>query len=209
MTPRHFVAAASATALAAGTLAFAAPAQAAAGNDSLYDVLAADVTKKGAPSFDRNGKDFDILTAAVFAVLDAKPGSPVGVLADGSVKLTAFIPTDGAFKRTGQDLGIKAKNEAKRATKYVNRLGVDGVESVLLYHVIAGQKINAKTAAGADGAKLETALGQKFTVNVTHQGIFLKDRARDIANPKVIVTDINKGNKQIAHAINRVLLPAL
>ncbi|MDH4159454.1 MAG: fasciclin domain-containing protein, partial [Actinomycetota bacterium] len=165
--------------------------------------------KKGAPSFDRNGKDFDILTAAVFAVLDAKPGSPVGVLADGSVKLTAFIPTDGAFKRTGQDLGIKAKNEAKRATKYVNRLGVDGVESVLLYHVIAGQKINAKTAAGADGAKLETALGQKFTVNVTHQGIFLKDRARDIANPKVIVTDINKGNKQIAHAINRVLLPAL
>ena len=106
-------------------------------------------------------------------------------------------------------LGIKAKNEAKRATKYVNRLGVDGVESVLLYHVIAGQKINAKTAAGADGAKLETALGQKFTVNVTHEGIFLKDRARDIANPKVIVTDINKGNKQIAHAINRVLLPAL
>jgi uncharacterized surface protein with fasciclin (FAS1) repeats len=209
MTPRTLVAAASTVALAAGTIGLAAPAQAAPGTNSLYDVLAKDLTKKGAPSYDKKGGDFDILTAAVLTVLDAKPSSAVGVLADGSVKLTAFIPNDAAFKRTGKALGITAKNEAKLATKYVKTLGVDTIESVLLYHVVPGAKIPAKVAAKADGAKLDTALGQKVTVKVSKRGIFLKDRNNDIANPKVIVTNINKGNKQIAHAINRVLIPNL
>jgi hypothetical protein len=31
----------------------------------------------------------------------------------------------------------------------------------------------------------------------------------DARDPKVIIPDINKGNKQIGHGINRVLLPAL
>jgi hypothetical protein len=39
--------------------------------------------------------------------------------------------------------------------------------------------------------------------------IFLKDQTKGVDNPQVVVTDINKGNKQIAHAINRVLLPVL
>ncbi len=50
---------------------------------------------------------------------------------------------------------------------------------------------------------------QTVGVNVTKDGIFLKDKNKDLDNPKVVVTDINKGNKQIAHAINRVLLPVL
>ena len=78
---------------------------------------------------------------------------------------------------------------------------------VLLYHVVPGAKINAKAAAQSDDVKLDMANGQTVKVNVTKDGILLKDKAREIANPKVIVTDINKGNKQIAHAINRVLLP--
>jgi len=187
----------------------ASSASAEPGNKSLAKVLLADTTKKGNPSFDHNGKDFDILTAAVLGVLDAKPKSAVSVLTDGNVKLTAFLPTDGAFMRTGKALGITAKSEERLATKYVKALGVDGLESVLLYHVVPGAKINAATAAESDGAKLKTALGQKIRVNVTHDGIVIKDRNPDVADPKVIITDINKGNKQIAHAINRVLLPSL
>lgn len=203
------LAVAAATGVALTPLALLAPsANADPGTRSIYKVLSKDL-KKGNPSFDHNGRDFDILTAAAQGVLAAKPGSAVGVLADGSVKLTAFAPTDAAFKRTGKALGIKAKNEKKRAGKFVNRLGVDGLESVLLYHVVVGQKINAKTAAKADGAVLKTALGQSIKVNVTHGGIRIKDKARDVKNPKVIITDINKGNKQIAHGINRVLLPKL
>ena len=53
-------------------------------------------------AFDKNGKDFDVVTEAVLAVLAAKPDSAVKVLADPSVKLTAFIPTDKAFLKLAQ-----------------------------------------------------------------------------------------------------------
>src|SRR4051794_22828744 len=68
------------------------------GERSLVTVLTKDTG-----GFDRNNKDFDVLTAAVKAVLAAKPASAVGVLADGSVALTAFIPTDGAFRQLAKE----------------------------------------------------------------------------------------------------------
>jgi uncharacterized surface protein with fasciclin (FAS1) repeats len=202
------VAIAAAAGLAAAPLMMAGTAQAAPGTTSLGEVLLAD-TVEGQPSFDKNGRDFDILTAAVLGVLGTYEGSDVGVLLDGNVTLTAFIPTDKAFERTAGDLGITAKNEAKLTGKLVDALGIDAIEQILLYHVVPGAKINAKAAAQADDVKLDMANGQTVKVNVTKDGILLKDKARDIANPKVIITDINKGNKQIAHAINRVLLPNL
>ncbi len=202
------VALAAAAGLAAAPLMMAGTAQAAPGTTSLGEVLLAD-TVEGQPSFDKNGRDFDILTAAVLAVLGTYEGSDVGLLLDGNVTLTAFIPTDKAFERTAGDLGITAKNEAKLTGKLVDALGVDAIEQILLYHVVPGAKINAKAAAQADDVKLDMANGQTVKVNVTKDGILLKDKARDIANPMVKVTDINKGNKQIAHAINRVLLPKL
>ena len=64
------VALAAAAGLAA-PLMMAGPAQAEPGTTSLGDVLLAD-TVSGQPSFDNNGGDFDILTAAVLAVLGAK-----------------------------------------------------------------------------------------------------------------------------------------
>jgi uncharacterized surface protein with fasciclin (FAS1) repeats len=196
--------------LAAAPLALASPAQAAPGSKSLASILLADTTKKGNPSFDDKGKDFDILTAAVLAVLANDPASPVSVLTDGDVRLTAFIPTDGAFTRTAKALGVTAKNEEKLTGKLVSTFGLGGIEEILLYHVVPGAKINAKAASQSDGAKLEMANGQKVTVNVKKNGaIFLKDQTKGVDNPQVIVTDINKGNKQIAHAINRVLLPVL
>ena len=196
--------------LVAAPLALAAPAaQAAPGTTSLAEVLLADTDKDGNPTFDGDGKDFDILTAAVLAVLAADPYSPVAVLTNGDVRLTAFLPTDGGFARTAKDLGITAKNEQRLTSKLVSALGVDGIEEVLLYHVVPGVKINAKTAAQSDGAVLAMANGQNVKVNVAKSGIFLRDRAKGVANPQVVVTDINKGNKQIAHAINRVLLPNL
>ena len=184
-------------------------AQAAPGTTSLGDVLLAD-TVDGAPSFDKNGGDFDILTAAVLGVLDNDPDSVVGVLLDGDVTLTAFIPTDKGFERTAGALGITAKNEKALTNKLVAELGIDTIEQVLLYHVAPGVKINYKAAKQADGARLDMANGETVKVNVKKDGsIWLKDKVSDIKNPKVIVTDINKGNKQIAHAINRVLLPTL
>jgi uncharacterized surface protein with fasciclin (FAS1) repeats len=201
------------TALAAPA-ATAAPAKAAAasqasvaathtlGTKSLVSVLAAD--KNG---FDTNGKDFDILTAAVKAVLKAKPNSAVGVLANGKVRLTAFIPNDNAFRLLVKDLtGTSPKSEAA-VFAAVASLGIPTVEKVLLYHVVPGKTITARIALKSNNAVLRTAAGATIKVRVTGKGLFLQDKDPNSRNPKVIVVDINKGNRQIAHAIDRVLRP--
>ena len=172
------------------------------GTKSLVSVLTAD--KSG---FDKNRQDFDILTAAVKAVLAAKPKSAVGVLANGKVPVTAFIPNDGAFAVLVRDLtGKSLRNEAD-VFKVVASLGIPTVEKVLLYHVVPGKTIDAKAALKANGARLHTAAGVTLKVRVIKGTIFLQDKDPDARNPRVVVADINKGNRQIAHAIDRVLRP--
>jgi hypothetical protein len=195
----------------AGSVLAAAPAQSAtadgsarAGNTPLVEVLGADGVK-----FDNKWGDFDIVEAAAFAVLDANPDSPVGLLGNGKFKLTAFAPTDKAFRKFVQDVtGKKLDSEKKVFNKIVKKFGAETVEQVLLYHVVPGVTIDSKAAADSDGASLPTALeGASLTVKVTSGGIKLVDADPDAADAKVIVPDINKGNKQIAHGINKVLRP--
>lgn len=176
------------------------------GNKSLAAVLAAD----GA-HYDHNWGDFDILDKAVTTVLTAKPGSSVAVLADGDVALTAFLPTDRAFRRLVFDLTGQRKHSEKAVFKALaGAAGVDTLEAVLLYHVVPGATITYKQAKHSDGAKLATALtGTEIQVKVRHGSVYLRDNDLNDRNPKVIKSarDINKGNKQIAHGINRVLRP--
>jgi uncharacterized surface protein with fasciclin (FAS1) repeats len=193
--------------LTASALA-AAPAQAAPAERGLGTTSLAAVLAKDGQKFDSNGRDFDIVEAAAYAVLAAKPKSPVGILADGTKKLTAFAPTDNAFRKLVKDLtGTTYKSEAK-VFKKVAGLGVDTVETVLLYHVVPGATIDAKTALKSNGAKLETALGTTLKVKVMNGKVMLVDKDPDASNATVIIPDINKGNRQIAHGINRVLRPA-
>jgi len=42
---------------------------------------------------------------------------------------------------------------------------------------------------------------------VGKQGVRLTDADRGRRDPRVIATDVNKGNPQVAHVIDRVLLP--
>ena len=203
--------------VAAGTLVSsavglaAAPADAAphqrAGTKSLAEVLAADGTK-----LDKNWQDFDILEAAVLAVVAATPDSPVALLTDGSVRLTAFLPTDQAFRDLVGDLtGKLPKTEKQTVNQLIKLAGVDTIETVLLYHVVAGKTLASPKviAASKQGAKLATAQGGKVKVTQAKGNITLVDKDPDIANPVVILNgiDVNKGNKQIGHAIDGVLLP--
>ncbi len=175
---------------------------------SLAEVLAADAKKNGQPSFDKNKKDFDILYGAVGAVLAAKPDSAVAVLADPTVRLTAFIPNDGAFARTAGELGITAKKEKRLLNKLARTLGVDGVEDVLLYHVTL-KKLNSKKVVAADQTSLTMANGGAVKINIRDNGNLKLRASGPATNPRVIAVDVNKkkGNKQIAHVINKVLLP--
>ena len=217
---RAAVAAAGAALAVGATTAFTAPAASAApaapaspaspavaswhklGTTSLVTVLTAD--KNG---FDANGKDFDILTAAVKAVLKAKPHSAVGVLANGKVALTAFAPNDNAFRLLVRDLTGKNVRSEAAVFSAVASLGIPMVEKVLLYHVVPGATITAVIASKANGAVLKTALGLTIKVRVVGGRIYLQDKDGNSKNPYVVVTDINKGNRQIAHGISRVLRP--
>jgi uncharacterized surface protein with fasciclin (FAS1) repeats len=195
---------------ATAAVATTAPAQAGdrdhEGSRSLAAVLAAD-----GRGFDRTPGDFDVLDNAVRAVLAEKPRSMVRVLAKGNVRLTAFAPTDGAFRRLVLDLAGTRYASERRVFRTVAGLGVDTVETVLLYHVVPGATITYKQARAAGGARLGTALDDAtLKVRVRHGRVTLVDADRNDPNASVLprLRDINAGNKQIAHGINAVLRPA-
>ena len=199
------------SALALGALsatATAASAQAAPGEDSLAGLLTSDGNK-----FDKNKNDFDIVTEAALAVVAAKPGTPVALLADGTTRLTVFAPTDQAFRLLVKDLtGQKIKSEKKIFESLVALAGVDTIETVLLYHVVPGKTLTSSKVLKADGAKLMTAAGKTVKVDIKQKpslSITLKDKDKNDQDPKVVLKalDLNKGNKQIAHGIDRVLRP--
>ena len=197
---------AASAALVAGTAAGAPAAQAMDGNTSLASVL-----NVGNAKFDKSNNDFDILTKAAEAVLAAKPNSPVALLADGDTALTVFAPTDKAFKNLASALaGHTIKNESD-AFDAVAGLGIDTVETVLLYHVIPGATIESPDALEANGTVLATAAEGKNTKVLVSDApsIRLRDYAPKFKNATVILSavDINKGNKQIAHAVDAVMLP--
>jgi uncharacterized surface protein with fasciclin (FAS1) repeats len=198
------IAAASALALSAGALAPAA--NAADGNKSLAAVLTSDNNQ-----FDTNWKDYDIVTEAVLAVLAAKPNSAVGLLTKGDVPLTAFIPNDKAFQILVEDLtGKKPSTEAKTFAAVAGLGGIDLVETVLLYHVVPGATIDAATALKADDVYLETGV-RAIRVDVVKKkgdvSLRLKDADSNSRNARVNVVNINEGNVQIAHGIDRVMRP--
>ena len=199
------------SALALGAVQATAPAasaQRAPGEAPLAALLTADGNQ-----FDKNSKDFDILTEAALAVVAAKPGSPVGIVADGTKPVTAFAPTDQAFRLFLKDLtGETVKSEKKIFEQLVAAAGVDTIETVLLYHVVPGKTLTSGKVLKADGAKLMTAAGETVKIDVRMKPslrVTLKDKDKDDRDARAVLTalDLNKGNKQVAHAIDRVLRP--
>ena len=201
-----------ATTLGLATTAVVAAAPAATAADPGTRSLAAVLTSDG-NRFDSNWSDFDIVTEAVLAVLGAKPSSPVGLLTDGTVPLTAFIPNDRAFQVLAYDLTKKwPTTEEKTFNALVAAVGVDAIEQVLLYHVVPGAAITKSVAVNANGATLTTAQGGTIRVRVYSRYlpiVELRDKDTNDVNPFLDprALDINAGNAQIAHGIVFVLRP--
>ncbi|MGF1663459.1 MAG: fasciclin domain-containing protein [Kineosporiaceae bacterium] len=214
-TIRRLAAVAAGAALATGAAVAVAPAAAAddqeepTGTTPLAEVLLAD-----GDDFDHDSADYDIVTQAVLAVLAEKPDSPVGVLTQGEVAATAFVPNDRAFRLLVRDLTHENIRQEADVFAAVAGLGIDTVETVLLYHVVPGATIDSEAALAADGAHLPTALevdGTAQVIGVDVRGrshvIRLVDNDTDDRDPRVVQFDLNEGNVQIAHGINRVLRP--
>ena len=212
---RTIVAAAAGVALAASTLAGVGAAQASPPAPTAVTATTgtkplAAVVAPYAATWNKSWNDYNIVTHAVFAVLKAKPSSKVGVLAKGDVALTAFLPNDRAFQILVKQLTGKTLLREREVFGVIAKLGIPTVEKVLLYHVVPGATITAAMALKSNGANLKTALGLTIHVAV-YRGpvISLWDKAHSLRNPRVILSqvNINAGNKQIAHGIDRVLLP--
>ena len=196
----------------AATAAVAAPTATASDTATGTHSLAAVLTSDG-NRFDRNWYDYDIVTEAVLAVLANKPASPVGLLTDGTVPLTAFIPNDRAFQVLAYDLTKKwPTTEEKTFDALVAAAGVDALEQVLLYHVVPGAAITKKAAVNANGASLTTAQGGTIGVRVYNKYlpiVELRDKDTNDVNPFLNprALDLNAGNAQVAHGIVFVLRP--
>lgn len=189
-------------------LASPAPAEAALGTKPLVEVLGADGTR-----FDRNPRDFDIVEAAVLAVLAEKPRSPLRLVAQGNKRLTVFLPSDGAFRRFVSDLtGATPERERgvfKRTAAIAGDL--DTLETVLLYHVVAGRTLVSDHVVdrAEQDASVPTAAGARLGLTVAGGKIRLVDADPDNYDARVFAgrLDLNRGNKQVAHGISRVLRP--
>lgn len=131
-------------------------------------------TAAAAGSFDT------LLSLLVTTGLDA-------VLADASAEFTVFAPTDEAFSRLDA------------ATLDALQADPELLESVLLYHVLAGQQVDEATAIGLAGSGVETANGESVRIS-------LDDKHLLINESKVVTADVRASNG-IIHAIDAVLIP--
>ena len=187
------------------------PISANAADDALKSMPLTEVLNLQGAAFDRNSADFDIFTWVFMDVWGQLPNSPVEAISKGDTALTAFVPTDAAFRNLVKYLTGKTLKSERAVANAVMSLGAETVEKVILYHVIVGDPILSPDALKANGAKLNAASGETVGVKVNGTTITLIDKVKKHKNPVVILSavDINKGNKQVAHAINQVLLPTL
>jgi uncharacterized surface protein with fasciclin (FAS1) repeats len=189
-------------------VATTAPAQAADGNKPLVEVLGADGAR-----FDNNPRDFDIVEAAVLAVLDAKPRSPLGLIAKGNQRLTVFLPSDGAFRKFVEDLtGATPRSERAVFNRTAGIAGdIDTLETVLLYHVKPSRTLVSEHVVARAAADASTRMANGGRLGFTTAGgkIRLVDADPNNFDARVFAgrLDINRGNKQVAHGISRVLRP--
>ena len=174
---------------------------------SLGDILLGDTS--GPENRDADGEDYDILLAQVLRVLEVEPDSPVAVLLDPTVALTAFLPTDDAFLATGLFPG-RVSNEQAFNRRLSSALTVEEVERVLLGHVVVGQTLDSSVVLASDGASLTTAAGTTLTIDVRDDGsIAIVDDAEGNRDALLVLDaiDSNLGQVQIGHTVDRVLLP--
>ncbi|MEL6883486.1 MAG: fasciclin domain-containing protein [Pseudomonadota bacterium] len=151
--------------------------------------------------FDTDGTDFDILLNAVIAA------DLAGALDAEDADLTVFAPNDAAFLGLAGALGYAGSDEGEAFAFIVDALTLlSGGESpipllqnILLYHVSPGAK-DADAVLGS--TTIETLLGVDLGVN----GASLVDQDPDVADPNIIVTNIEASNG-IAHVLDGVLLP--
>jgi uncharacterized surface protein with fasciclin (FAS1) repeats len=148
---------------------------------------------------DGNGKDYDLLVAAVLATGLADDLS-------GDTELTVFAPNDRAFQKlvaslTGAD---ELPSEADALAAILATFSVEQITEILLYHVTPG---TLDSAAVLSSGPLTMLNGGTVT---PAKAFRLADETDALKNPKLVKMGIDLfATNGVIHTIDRVLVPAL
>jgi transforming growth factor-beta-induced protein len=117
-------------------------------------------------------------------------------LDDESARLTVFAPTNTAFAALLTELGYADLNAA------VNGLGVDGLRSVVLYHVLGAEVPSSQVTSG---------FATTLSTNADGNGLALAiDATSGVAlnGSRAMVTQVDvQADNGVIHVIDKVLLP--
>jgi uncharacterized surface protein with fasciclin (FAS1) repeats len=142
----------------------------------------------------RTGQFDTVLTAAT---CDYFGGAVVDILV--SPDKTLFAPTDFAFRKLGQALGLgNAGLNPSNVCSVDTLLGDGTLLTILGYHVIDG-RVAYKDAVAAIGSRVEMLLGGKAKITGTPR--FVRIDGALIINENVRATN------GFIHVVNKVLLP--
>lgn len=163
--------------------------------------------------------DFNVIGNVVLALVQAGKLSGADVDALKTAQLTAFLPTDRAFRQLVADLSAKRLwqvREDEVIPFLVSALPLDTIAAVVKYHIFPSGKVDYRTALSLDtnrglGTAVYITMYNGGTLGVDRRWYFLQlvdsGTALGIANrPWVVRADIDAGNA-IVHGISAVLLP--
>ncbi len=136
----------------------------------------------------------DKFATLLAAVLEADP-AVAEALSDPDAIFTVFAPTNEAFADLLAALGLNSLEEL------IGAIGVDGLTTVLLYHVVDGCAFSNDLE---DGLAIPTLQGESVTVDLDN--LQLQDASDVPAGLVADCLDILTANG-IVHTIDKVLLP--
>jgi uncharacterized surface protein with fasciclin (FAS1) repeats len=134
--------------------------------------------------------NFSTLVSAVVAA------DLVDALSDPDARYTVFAPTNAAFEKVADELGLTVG----ALVDYL--VDEDLLASVLLYHVAEGRRFS-NSVVGRNDKSIQTLLGAPLVVTPSGQVV---DAAPSTSNASIGPANINASNGVI-HVIDNVLVP--
>lgn len=163
--------------------------------------------------------DFNVIGQVVLALADAGVLTATDLEALSTAELTAFLPTDKAFRRLAADIsGTKwwKVKESQVIPILTGTLDLATIGAVVKYHIYPGGKVDYRTARKLDtnkrnGTEVFITMYSGGDLGIDRRGGKLQlDDAGTAGfgsnNPYVVRRNIKAGNA-LVHGISEVLLP--